>query len=106
MPENKELPSLKELGKKIDKAKREINADESESRAPSATNVSIDLLGGVIGGSLAGYYLDKWLGTTPFLFIICFFLGVAGAVRNILRSIRNVDNLDNENTEKHDKDKK
>lgn len=90
MPENKNIPSLKELGKKIEKAKsRSLSGEmEGSSSAQAAMHVSVDLLAGVIVGSFVGYYLDKWLGTLPVFFIACFFLGIAGAVRNIVRTIR------------------
>jgi len=101
LPENDKLPDLKELGRKIEQAKKELHKDDVGSRAPSAMHISVDLLGGVLGGSLIGYYLDKWLGTLPVFFITCFFLGIAGAVRNIFRSIRNAEDLD----KKKDEDK-
>jgi len=90
---NEKLPSLKELGEKIKKAKKSSLGSEKANSAsgPGATHVSIDLLAGVIGGSFIGYYLDKWLGTSPMFFIGCFFLGIAGAVRNIIREIKNSD---------------
>lgn len=99
MPENNTNPSPKELGERIDKAKKKaLGYDGKEERSvssPGAMHVSIDLLAGVIGGSFVGYYLDKWLGTLPLFFITCFFLGIAGAVRNIMKSIRNAEKLDN-----------
>lgn len=91
MSEKEELPSLKELGEKIKKAKKTSLDSEKKDSAPTpgAMHVSIDLLAGVIGGSFVGYYLDKWLGTLPLFFIVCFFLGIAGAVRNIMKGIKN-----------------
>ena len=106
MPENKKLPDLKELGKKIEQAKQESLAGNTEENVgPGAMNVSIDLLAGVLGGSFIGYYLDKWLGTMPVFFITCFFLGIAGAVRNILRSIRNANKIADELEKKEDQRK-
>jgi ATP synthase protein I len=98
LQKNRDNHSLEELGRKIDKAKRKLASDEAEKQtsAPGAIHVGIDLLAGVIGGSFFGYYIDKWLGTLPFFFITCFFLGIAGAVRNIIRTVRNANNEDNE----------
>lgn len=89
MSENKNIPSLKDLGDRIEKAKIKALGGRQEGSSPAsgAMRVSVDLLAGVIGGSFLGYYLDKWLGTTPIFFISCFFLGIAGAVRNIMRTI-------------------
>lgn len=81
------LPSLEELERSIKKAKERISEKENgQTNSGGAMRVSIDLLSGVIVGSLVGYYLDKWLGTLPLFFIICFFLGVAGSGLNIYRS--------------------
>jgi len=34
-------------------------------------------------GALAGYYLDKWLGTKPWLFFVFLGFGIAAAFRNL-----------------------
>jgi len=34
-------------------------------------------------GALLGHYLDKWLGTRPWLFYVCLGLGIAAAFRNL-----------------------
>ena len=93
LDENKELPSLIDLGNKIDLAKKEsLGGGERVSNSSlGAKSVSIELLAGVVCGSLVGYYVDMWLGTLPVFFIVCFFLGIAGAVRNILRKIKSAD---------------
>ena len=36
-------------------------------------------------GGLAGYGLDTWLGTTPWLAFVGVLMGVAAAARNLLR---------------------
>lgn len=36
-------------------------------------------------GYLAGHYLDKWLGTDPWLTIIFTLLGIIAAFRNLFR---------------------
>lgn len=91
MPENKDKKALVELGERIKQAKLNSQGEEERGRSSSAMSVGIDLVAGVASGSFIGYYLDKWLGTLPVFFIICFFLGVAGAFRNILRSAENSD---------------
>ena len=91
LPENEEKPSLIELGRKIEQAKLNSRSKDCETKARSAMHVSVDLLAGVLAGSFVGFFLDKWLDTLPLFFITCFFLGIAGAVRNILRTIRNIE---------------
>jgi ATP synthase protein I len=39
----------------------------------------------VVMGAGAGYVLDDWLGTSPILFLVFFFLGVAAGVLNVYR---------------------
>ncbi|MDQ1334792.1 MAG: synthase protein [Thermodesulfobacteriota bacterium] len=34
-------------------------------------------------GALAGFYLDEWLGTRPWLFFVCLGFGIAAAFRNL-----------------------
>jgi ATP synthase protein I len=88
-PDSKNLPSLNELGKRIDKAKGAALGKQKDSvSAPGAMHVGIELIAGVIAGAFVGYYLDKWLGSSPWFFVGCFFLGIAGSVRNIMRKIR------------------
>lgn len=34
-------------------------------------------------GALIGYYLDKWLGTSPWLLLVFLGFGIAAAFRNL-----------------------
>lgn len=45
-----------------------------------------ELVGAVLVGGLIGYFLDQWLGTTPWLFLVFFFLGFAAGILNVLRA--------------------
>lgn len=98
MKDDDDLPSLKELGDSIEKARKKAEGEEGKkgNSQASAMRISVDLLSGVIVGSFAGYYLDKWLDTKPVFFLICFFLGVAGSVRNIYRDIQRINMDDKE----------
>lgn len=85
------LPSLNELQRKIDEAKpagKEDRDSDSASDMSMAMRAGIDLVAGVAAGALIGYALDRWFGTMPLFFIICFFLGAAGGFRNMLRSVQ------------------
>ena len=90
MPDKKNLPSIERLDEKIKKAKQRVNKDEDTSgvSAGGAARVSVELLAGVIVGLLMGFYLDKWLGTSPILLLICFCLGVAGSALNIYKMFK------------------
>lgn len=43
------------------------------------------LIGGLVGGALIGWLLDRLLGTSPWLLLVMLFLGIASAFRNIIR---------------------
>ena len=49
--------------------------------------VSELVIGLVIGGAI-GWYLDRWLGTTPIMLLIFFVLGVAAGVLNVVRAAK------------------
>jgi ATP synthase protein I len=40
----------------------------------------------IVIGFLAGYGLDRWLGTSPLFTILFFFFGVAAGVVNVVRT--------------------
>lgn len=50
-------------------------------------NLSLELLSGVLVGAFGGYWLDRWLGTSPWLLLIGFFLGAAAGFLNIFRLV-------------------
>lgn len=86
----KPLPSLAELQNKIDQAKVPSGDEEAASSSSDmrqGMRLGVELVAGVAVGSTAGYFLDRWLGTMPLFFIICFFLGVAAGFKNLLRGI-------------------
>lgn len=74
-----------------------LEASERPSRSPLAgskgLHVGIELVAGLIGGSLIGYGLDAWLGTSPVLFIVFFFLGAAAGLLNAYRYIQRLTEL-------------
>jgi ATP synthase protein I len=48
-----------------------------------AGSIGLHMVSGVLVGFLIGYWLDKWLGTSPWLKLVFFVLGVAGGFRNV-----------------------
>lgn len=91
----KPLPSLEELQKKIehvqDHAGMKRTGDPAEQpprNAAGAMQVGVELVSGVAVGSFLGIALDKWLGTMPLFFIVCFFLGTAAGFKNLLRQAK------------------
>jgi len=83
------LPSLDELQRRIDEAKAHTADEEKEPPAASgmsqAMRLGVEMVAGVAVGSTFGFFVDKWLGTMPLFFIICFFLGAVAGFRNMIR---------------------
>ncbi|MEI6158976.1 MAG: AtpZ/AtpI family protein, partial [Roseococcus sp.] len=45
----------------------------------------VELLSALVVGVVLGIALDRWLGTSPWLFLLFFVLGAAAGVLNIYR---------------------
>ena len=79
------------------KASRTGNDDEASrpERSASSTHaglhIGVELVAGVIGGALLGYFLDEWLGTRPFGLIALLFLGSAAGMLNAHRYIKRME---------------
>lgn len=68
-----------------DEAKRTGKGAGQGKSNSQGNRVLAELLGGIAGGALIGWLLDRWLGTTPWLLLGLMFLGIAVAFRNIIR---------------------
>ncbi|NNC73292.1 MAG: F0F1 ATP synthase assembly protein I [Sphingomonadaceae bacterium] len=44
-----------------------------------------EMIGAPLGGGIIGWWLDRWLDTSPWLLLVLVFLGFAVAVRNIYK---------------------
>jgi len=55
-----------------------------------ALRLGTDLVAGVAVGALIGFWLDRWLGTQPALFIIFFLLGTAAGFLNVFRTAKDI----------------
>lgn len=82
---------VSDLDKRLDKARAQQEAEEAEDSAARSRGMAYglrmasELVGGVIVGGLIGYFLDQWLGTTPWLFLVFFFVGFAAGILNVVR---------------------
>ncbi len=106
MKNNDRLPSLDRLQAKIDKIKKSQPTDSKDSSGADmshAVRLIIDLASGVIMGTGVGYFIDKWLETTPLFMIAGLFFGMVAGVKNMLRSAELIDKKLSEQ-EKDDKD--
>jgi ATP synthase protein I len=86
--EDQRLEALKERLKQ---------ADQDEAVRTGSTQKGVDnnyrlgnrvlaeLIGGIVGGALIGWLLDRFIGTSPWLLLVFLFLGIIVAFRNIIR---------------------
>lgn len=78
-----------ELGAKLETAKHRHGvpgARKGGAAAGRGMRAAAEMIGGVIVGGVLGWYLDQWLGTKPWLFILFFLLGSGAGMMNIIRS--------------------
>lgn len=45
--------------------------------------IGLHMVSGLAVGGVMGYFLDKWLGTSPWLMIVFFILGIGAGFRNV-----------------------
>ena len=57
--------------------------------------VGLTLVVATVLGLAGGYYLDRWLGTSPWLTLIGLLLGIAAGFVNLFRSVKRAErNID------------
>jgi len=84
---------LDELARRLDSLQKETSPppQKGDAALAKAYRIGIELLAAVAVGSLIGYALDSWLGTSPLLLILFFFLGVAAGLLNVYKAARTMD---------------
>jgi len=91
-----EEPSLEDLKARVKKAQKAIEPESesgiNESHAYGmAMRLVAELVSGLIVGLIIGYFLDKALGTKPWLLIIFIFLGLGAGIFNVLRAAKQIE---------------
>ena len=75
---------------KIAKSKLKNNSDSDKEKRGmfmgNAFKLSTEFVAAVVVGTIIGFILDSWFGTTPWLIIIFFFLGAAAGILNVIRA--------------------
>ena len=84
---------LRRLGERL---KRSTSSTTPAPSAPRPTTdasgvarglrFSTELVGGVVVGGLIGWFLDRWLGISPWGFIVFVLLGFAAGMLNLMRA--------------------
>jgi len=65
------------------------SGDESSWKAlAELSSIGMTLVLATVIGLAAGYYLDRWLGTSPWLILIGLGLGIAAGFVNLFRSVK------------------
>ena len=60
------------------------NTDPAYLNAISqASTIGLHMVSGILAGTAIGYFLDKWLGTDPWLLIIFAFAGIVAGFKNV-----------------------
>jgi ATP synthase protein I len=85
---------LSDLGSKIDGAQADKQAEitAQEDKAMRARGMayglrmSSEFVAAIVVGGLIGFGLDKLLGTTPWLFLLFFVLGLVAGIVNVTRA--------------------
>lgn len=86
--EDRRLSSIDERLERLQASEAERtgqNRPAADPNARLANRVLADLIGGIAGGALIGWLVDRWFGTSPWGFIILLSLGIVVAFRNIFR---------------------
>jgi ATP synthase protein I len=87
--EDPRLTSLDERLREVKHAEKvrvgEPGAEPPPKGYSQGNRVLAELIGGIAGGALMGWLGDRLFGTSPLLLLVCMFLGIAVAFRNIIR---------------------
>jgi ATP synthase protein I len=83
---------LKALRQKTDEARGPGESSvQSRSAMGYAFRIGVELVAGLVVGGGIGWVLDYWLGTSPLMLIVFFFLGSAAGILNVFRAARQME---------------
>lgn len=102
MSEGKPPTPLDELGRRLEALRRKESGERAGGPSAStprtaggwAFRLSVELVAGLVVGGGIGWLLDRWLGTSPALLILFFFLGAAAGIRNVFRAAKEMNRDD------------
>jgi ATP synthase protein I len=65
------------------------NADLQQGMA-AGLRIGVELVAAIVVATGLGWAIDRWAGTSPWLTIVMFFLGVAAGMLNVYRAVAGV----------------
>jgi len=90
MTEDQRPPSIKDLDKKIQKARDAQAAPDSGPPQPSpvgqALRLAVEMASTLFVGAGLGWLLDRWLDTRPWFLLVFLLLGGVGGLLNVYRT--------------------
>ncbi len=89
---------LRSLETRLEAARQRQAGGRRKPRRPvdssgvaAGLRVAIDLISGLAVGVAVGIALDVWLGTSPWLLILFFFLGSGAGLLNVIRTAKQLE---------------
>jgi ATP synthase protein I len=96
MDERDTRDPLRDLGQRLDKARRDRGEPAAQPQAGAADTrgalglglrIGVELVVAVAVGGLVGWALDRWLGTRPWGMIVLLFVGIGVGMLNVYRAV-------------------
>ena len=94
MTEDKKPADLRDLDSRLQRARKAT--DRPADKGPSGNNdrsglnfamrLGVEMIAALIVGVTIGYFLDRWLGTKPWLMLLFFVLGSAAGCLGVYRA--------------------
>jgi ATP synthase protein I len=95
---------LRRLGERLEHSTASTPPDTSAPRPTTDASglarglrLSTELVAGVVVGGLIGWFLDRWLGISPWGFIVFVLLGFTAGMLNLMRSAGFMSERDSKN---------
>lgn len=84
------LPSLEAFEQKLEKA-RQSEDTQAVPAAGMAMRLGAEFSAGVLVGVGIGLLLDNWLGTRPWMLMLCMCFGAAAGVKTMMATLKNIE---------------
>ena len=98
---SRRINALRTQNDKEERKNHGIGDGEKNQGVAQAFRVGAELVSGLIVGVGIGWALDQWLGTTPWLLLVFFFLGAGAGILNVYRGAGLIGAKNDENASKN-----